>query len=211
MGWRRRSGNLIALRAEEAREERRQTCAAGLALRRPRPCPTHTMSPASGNPPFYSCATRSDMSNDPVPCALCNCVMVVKNVSDEGFSLFVQDCSWAADSGTPSPTTLWSGGWAWRFLTYGNKSYNWNIYDVEMELGSGLMVSLGGHLQLGQGNSQPWRREGVVERGHYGYSLGLLPMDKAFVFTWKYDLFFHQSQGLCLSLRTERIFQRKKK
>lgn len=87
MGWRRRSGNLIALRAEEAREERRQTCAAGLALRRPRPCPTHTMSPASGNPPFYSCATRSDMSNDPVPCALCNCVMVVKNVSDEGFFL----------------------------------------------------------------------------------------------------------------------------
>lgn len=32
MGWRRtRSGNLIALRAEEAREERRQTSAAGLA------------------------------------------------------------------------------------------------------------------------------------------------------------------------------------
>ncbi len=30
MGWRRRSGNLIALRAEEAREERRQTSAAGL-------------------------------------------------------------------------------------------------------------------------------------------------------------------------------------
>lgn len=93
MGWRRRSGNLIALRAEEAREDRRQTCAAGLALRRSRPCPTHTMSPASGNPRFYSHDTRSDMSNDPVPCALCNCVMVVKNVSDEGFSLFVQDCS----------------------------------------------------------------------------------------------------------------------
>lgn len=164
MGWRRRSGNLIALRAEEAREERRQTCAAGLALRRPRPCPTHTMSPASGNPPFYSCATRSDMSNDPVPCALCNCVMVVKNVSDEGFSLFVQDCSWAADSGTPLPYhPLIGGRGARRFLTYGNKSYNWNIYDVVMELDSGLVVSLGGHLQLGQGNSQPWRREGVRE------------------------------------------------
>lgn len=51
MGWRRRSGNPIALRAEEAREERRQTCAAGLGLglgpapRPPapaRPCPTPT-------------------------------------------------------------------------------------------------------------------------------------------------------------------------
>lgn len=29
------------------------------------------------------------MSNDPVPCALCNCVMVVKNVSDGGFSFFL--------------------------------------------------------------------------------------------------------------------------
>lgn len=31
MGWRRRSGNLIALRAEEARGETRQTSAAGRA------------------------------------------------------------------------------------------------------------------------------------------------------------------------------------
>lgn len=54
----------------------------------------------------------------------------------------------------PSPYHPLIGG-ARRFLTYGNKSYNWNIYDVVMELDSGLMVSLGGRLQLGQGNSQP--------------------------------------------------------
>lgn len=35
MGWRRRSGNLIALRAEEGREERRQTSAAGLSRAEP--------------------------------------------------------------------------------------------------------------------------------------------------------------------------------
>lgn len=35
MGWRRRSGNLIALRAEEGREERRQTSAAGLPRAEP--------------------------------------------------------------------------------------------------------------------------------------------------------------------------------
>lgn len=42
MGWRRRSGNLIALRAEEAREETDLCSWPGLAPRRPRPCPTHT-------------------------------------------------------------------------------------------------------------------------------------------------------------------------
>lgn len=157
MGWRRRGGNLIALRAEEAREERRQTCAAGLALRRPRPCPTHTMSPASGNLRFYSCDTRSDMSNDPVPCALCNCVMVVKNVSDEGFFLVCSRLQLSSNVGPRGPQC---------FLTYGNKSHNWNICAVLMELDSRLMDGMGGHLQLVQGNSplETRRREGERSR-----------------------------------------------
>lgn len=82
MGWRRRSGNPIALRAEE---ERRQTSAAGLAPRRGPGSDVHKGSQAIGNPRFYGCDTRSDMSNDPVSCEECNCVVVVKDVTDEGF------------------------------------------------------------------------------------------------------------------------------
>lgn len=209
MGWRRRSGNLIALRAEEAREERRQTCAAGLALRRPRPrprpCPTHTMSPASGNPRFYSCDTRSDMSNDPVPCALCNCVMVVKNVSDEGFSLFVQDCSWAADS---APGGLGASQHMGINLITGISALFWWSYSRFSAHGwyGWTFTTSTGKLPTLETRRREGKRE--VERSHYDYSLGLLPVDKAFVFTSKYDLFFHHSQGLCLSLHTERIFFR---
>lgn len=117
-----------------------------------------------------------------MPCALCNCVMLVKNVSDEGFFLVCSRLRLSSNVGPRGPRCV---------LTYGNKSHNWNICAAWMELDSRLMDGMGGHLQLVQGNSQPRRqeggretgREGQVERGHYGYSPGLLPMDKAFVFT----------------------------
>ena len=50
---------------------------------------------------------------------------------------------------------------------------------------------------------------GVVGGGLWGREAIMtgperLPVDEAFVFTLKYDLYFHQSEGLCLSPHTGR-------
>lgn len=81
-----------------------------------------------------------------------------------------------------------------------------------MQLDSRRMVGLDNqHLKTSDGKLptlETKKKEGgrEAERGHYDSSLRRLPADEAFVFTWKYDLFFHHSEGLCLSLHTERIF-----
>ena len=51
------------------------------------------------------------------------------------------------------------------------------------------------------------RRTGESEREAIMTRLELLPVDRAFVFTLKYDLYFHQSEGLCLSPHTERTLE----
>ncbi len=92
------------------------------------------------------------MSNDPVPCVECNCVLIVKDVTDE-FSLVcskLQRCSSFACRAYCASHHPGAG--------YKVSLKNRNIH-LAPDLPSAIFVlcnsGLGGHLKLVQGNSLP--------------------------------------------------------
>jgi len=220
MGWRRRSGNPIALRAERGAvgrwvEERRQTSAAGPVRAEPSPGRAkRTRFVVLGNPWFLLSDTRSDMNNDLVPCV--ECVLMVEDMSAECFCCLPRKekkrkekrKGWAAI--LPAwPKMLLSildfiMKWAWKRSILAT-DLPWTSFMLR-KAGVWTFKTSSGKLPALREKEVERGRETEGKRGHYDYSLQLLPTDEAFVFTWKYDLFFHQSEGLCLSPHSERVF-----